>query len=552
MTARARPVRFGPVELRIWHHLLASIPEEMGVALMRGAFSPNIKERLDFSCALTGRDGGMAAQASHIPVHLGSTHVTARHVLREMRLDRGDVVILNDPWRGGTHLPDVTLFAPVFLRGVRGPAMGVLARAHHADVGGGTPGSMGPATDVHGEGIVLPPVKLFRRGREEADVRNIFLANSRTPLERAGDLLAQASAVRLGVARLGELAREHGGPTVVAAADALRRHAAAAVRAMLRGLADGRWSAEDRLDGPGSPRLRVRVEKRGGRLRVDFRGTDAEVAAPFNANEAITLSCVFYVVRLLVGGDLPTNSGCLDPVEVLIPPGSLLGARRPAAVAGGNVETSQRVVDLLLRALAPAARNRIPAASQGTMNNLTVGGRLPDGAPFTFYETIAGGAGAGPRRAGASGVHTHMTNTLNTPVEALESAFPVLVGSYTLRRGSGGRGRRKGGDGVVREFVLRRAARVTVLATRRAEGPAGLAGGLPGSPGRDRVRQGGRWRPLPPGGSVELAPGDAVRIETPGGGGFGRGAAEGAARGRVRRRRRRGRGGQPSKSAMNT
>ncbi|MAG58728.1 MAG: 5-oxoprolinase [Planctomycetes bacterium] len=508
------------VEIQVFRHLLAAIPEEMGVVLMRAAFSPNIKERLDFSCALTGPDGDMAAQASHIPVHLGSVHVTGRHLLERVDLKPGDLVLLNDPYRGGTHLPDVTLFAPVFLAGVKGPALGAMVRAHHADIGGGWPGSMGPATDLYGEGLVIPPVRLVREGVIDDDVLQMVLANTRTPDERRGDLLAQKSAVERGRDRLKGLAEEYGGKRLLAAVTALRAHAARVTRSMLRSLDDGTWTAEGHLDGPGTPCIRVRITKRRARLHVDFTGTDAEIDAPFNANEAITLSAVFYVVRLLVAEEVPTNSGCLDPVRVTIPNGCLLNANRPSPVAGGNVETSQRIVDVLLQALAAAAPDRVPASSQGTMNNLTVGGRLADGSPFTFYETLGGGTGGGPRGPGESGIQSHMTNTLNTPVEALENAFPVLVRRYRLRDGSGGDGDHGGGDGLVREIELLAPARVTVLAGRRAEGAPGVGGGAAGAPGRDRVDGGGRWRRLPDDGSVTLDPGDAVRIETPGGGGF--------------------------------
>ena len=510
------------IELQAFRHLLAAIPEEMGVLLRRSAFSPNIKERLDFSCALAGPDGDLAAQASHIPVHLGSVHVTGSHLLEHVEMQPGDLVLLNDPYRGGTHLPDVTVYAPVFLEGGARtkPTMGVLCRAHHADVGGAWPGSMGPVRDVHGEGLIIPPVRLVRSGHLDEDVLAMVLANTRTPDERRGDLLAQVATVELGRKRLEELAEEFGRKKIVSAVAALREHAARVTRATLRGLTDGTWSAEASFDGPGTPTVRVTVEKKRDRLTVDFAGTDPEIDAPFNANRAITLSAVFYVVCLLVEDDLPTNSGCLDPVTVRIPEGCLLNARPPAPVAGGNVETSQRIVDVLLQALSRAAPDRLPACSQGTMNNLTAGGRRTDGTPFTFYETLGGGAGAGPRGDGESGIQSHMTNTLNTPIEALEAEYPVLVRQYRLRSGSGGAGSHVGGEGLVREIEATEPMRVTVLAGRRREGAPGVQGGGQGKPGRDRVYQDGRWRPLPEEGSVELAPGDAIRVETPGGGGW--------------------------------
>ena len=515
-------MKFDAVDLNVFRHLLASIPEEMGAVLRRAAFSPNIKERLDFSCALTGPEGDMAAQASHIPVHLGSVHVTGRHLLANVELHPGDLVLLNDPYRGGTHLPDVTLFAPVYAPGRKLPCMGVMCRAHHADVGGAWPGSMGPVHDLHGEGLVIPPVRLVREGCMDEDLLAMVLANTRTPDERRGDLLAQAAAVELGRDRLGGLFEEHGARRLLAATRALRHHAAKVTRDTIRTLPDGRFKAEASMDGPGTPVIRVEVRKRDDRLIVDFTGTDPAVDAPFNANEAITLSAVFYVVRLLVREDLPTNSGCLDPVEVVIPEGSLLNARRPSPVAGGNVETSQRIVDVLLLALADAAPDRVPACSQGTMNNLTAGGCRADGSPFTFYETLGGGAGGGPTRCGASGVQSHMTNTLNTPVESLENSYPVLVRAYRYREGSGGAGTHPGGDGLVREIEAREAMRVTLLAGRRREGAPGVAGGDAGATGNDRVRRaGGRWTPVPDSGGVAVNPGDAGRVETPGGGGWG-------------------------------
>lgn len=515
-------MKLDPVDLQAFRHLLSAIPEEMGVLLRRSAFSPNIKERLDFSCALSGPDGALAAQASHIPVHLGSVHVTGGHLLENVEMKPGDLILLNDPYRGGTHLPDVTVYAPAFLQGgpMARPTMGVMCRAHHADVGGAWPGSMGPVSDVYGEGLIIPPVRLVREGEMDEDLLSMVLANTRTPDERRGDLLAQAAAVSLGRDRIAQLAEEYGARRLVAAVAALREHAAKVTRATLRGLKDGTWKAEASFDGPGTPTIRVAVTKKRDRLVVDFAGTDPEIAAPFNANRAITLSAVFYVVCLLVEDDLPTNSGCLDPVTVHIPDGCLLNARPPSPVAGGNVETSQRVVDALLLALSEAAPDRLPACSQGTMNNLTAGGRRADGTPFTFYETLGGGAGAGPEGDGESGIQSHMTNTLNTPIESLEAEYPVLVRQYRLRVGSAGDGRHCGGEGLVREIEARQRLRATMLAGRRIEGAPGTLGGSAGAPGKDRVHRDGRWRPLPPDGTVILDPGDAIRIETPGGGGW--------------------------------
>lgn len=513
--------RIDAIALQVFRHLLAAIPEEMGTVLRGAGFSPNIKERLDFSCALTGPDGDMVAQASHIPVHLGAVHVTGRTLVRDVAMKPGDVVCVNDPWRGGTHLPDITLFAPVFLPGATRPFLATLARAHHADVGGATPGSMGPARDVHGEGLVIPPVRLVREGVLDEDLLQVLLANTRTPDERRGDLDAQLAAVRLGVQRIEELLEREGAARLEAAILALREHAARITRSMLAALPDGQAEASLPLEEDDGAVIRVAVKKKGSSLAVDFSGTDGPIDRPFNANRAITTSAVFHVVRLLLDGEVPTNSGCLDPVAITIPPGCLLDAPRPSPVAGGNVETSQRVVDVLLLALAPLAGGRLPAPSQGTMNNLTAGGRRANGELWTFYETQGGGAGGGPTRSGENGIQSHMTNTLNTPVEALEAAYPVRVEAYELRRGSGGEGARSGGEGLERRIAFLEPADVTVLSHRRVSGAPGVLGGEAGAPGEDAVRVDGRWRALPSTGTVRLGPGDAVRVRTPGGGGHG-------------------------------
>ncbi len=518
---RGATSRLDAVTLKLFHHLLGAIPEEMGIVLRRTAFSINIKERLDFSCAITGADGALVAQASHIPVHLGSAHLTAAMLMERLPLERGDVVLVNDPWAGGTHLPDITLFAPVFAaRGAR-PAFGLLVRAHHADVGGANPGSMGPALDLFGEGLVIPPVKLVRGGVLQQELLDIVLANTRAPDERRGDLLAQLAAIRHGSARLGALLQEVGATRLAAAATALRTHARLSAEALIARMKPGRHSARASLDGPGTPLIALTLARRGRRLSVDFTGTSAQVAEPLNANRAITTSAVFYVLRLLLDPELPANSGCLDALDFELPEGTLINARRPAAVAGGNVETSQRLVDVLLEAMRRALGVDLPAASQGSMNNFTAGGVRTDGSAWTFYETLGGGAGASRDAPGESGLQVHMTNTLNSPIEALEAAFPVRVRAYHFRSASGGAGAACGGDGLVREFEFLTPAQVTLLATRRREGAAGAAGGAAGTPGADVVLDAaGARRPLA--GSATIARGARVRIETPGGGGFGR------------------------------
>jgi N-methylhydantoinase B len=517
-------MKVDPLALELADHRLAAIAEEMGVVLGRTAVSPNIKERRDYSCAVFDAGGGLVAQAAHIPVHLGSTPMSVRAAIDAGAMAPGDVVMLNDPFAGGTHLPDVTVVAPVYLRGGRRPFAYVANRAHHADIGGMEPGSMPVAIDVFQEGVRVPPIRIVAGGRVVDDVLALFLANTRVPHERRGDLDAQWAALRAGVDRLRALARRLGRARLARDFRALQDHAEAMMRATLRALPAGTYRATDWLDddGLGTSRipLRVAVTIGRGRARVDFSGSSAQVRGPVNANFAVTRSAVLYVFTALAGGTLPANDGVARPLDVVAPPGSIVHALLPAAVAGGNVETSQRIVDVLLRALAKAAPDRVPAASTGSMNNVALGG-VVGGRAFAYYETLAGGAGAGPGRDGASGVHTHMTNTLNTPIEALEAYYPIRVRRYALRPGSGGPGRWRGGDGLVREIELLADARVTLLTERRTIAPYGLAGGAPGARGRNVLLRGRREQTLPGKITLDARPGDRVRVETPGGGGFG-------------------------------
>jgi N-methylhydantoinase B len=514
-----------PVALEIAHHRLASIAEEMGVVLGRTALSPNIKERRDYSCAVFDGRGSLVAQAAHIPVHLGSTPLAVRSVLGRVAMGPGDVAIVNDPFAGGTHLPDVTLVAPVFIAGARRPFAYVANRAHHADIGGMSPGSMPLATEIFQEGFRLPPVRLVAAGRLVEDVVALFLANTRVPAEREGDLMAQWAALRVGAERLRGLASNHGLARIAREMRALQAYSAVLMRATLAALPAGTYHASDVLDddGLGATRLRIAVAITigRGRARIDFTGTARQTRGPVNANLAVTRSAVLYVFTALAPEAIPPNDGLGRPLTIVAPPGSIVDARFPAAVAGGNVETSQRIVDVLLRALARAAPDRIPAASAGSMNNVALGGAVGDRA-FAYYETLAGGAGAGPQGPGASALHTHMTNTMNTPVEALEAYYPLLVRRYAVRRGSGGRGRYAGGDGVVREIEFLAPAELTLLAERRRVPPWGLRGGGPGATGRDWLVRDGRARRIPAKTTLAVGPGDRVRIETPGGGGFGR------------------------------
>jgi N-methylhydantoinase B len=518
--------KLDPIALAVLHHRLAAIAEEMGVRLGHTGFSPNIKERRDYSCAIFDPAGRLIAQAAHIPVHLGSTPLSVRAALAAHRLAPGDVVALNDPYAGGTHLPDLTLVAPVY--DGRKRLLGFVAnRAHHADIGGMTPGSMPLAREVYQEGFRLPPVRLVRRGAVARDVLALFLANTRVPEEREGDLDAQRGALAVGAERLIELATERGPTALARGMDALQDYSERLMAATLRALPRGVYRAEDVLDddgiGPMPVSLRVAVHLGGGRARVDFAGSAPQVEGSLNANYAITLSAVFYVFTTLGREPIPPNEGVLRRLRVDAPPGSVVNANFPSAVAGGNVETSQRIVDVLLRALAAAAPDRIPAASCGSMNNLAVGGfDRRRGRAFSYYETVAGGAGAGPHGAGASGIHTHMTNTLNTPIEALEAYYPFLVTRYGFRVGSGGRGRGRGGDGLIREIRFLEPADVTLLTERRRIGPWGLAGGSGGRPGRNVLVRAKRSRVLPSKINFRVDAGDAVRLETPGGGGWGR------------------------------
>ncbi|HEX7312702.1 MAG TPA: hydantoinase B/oxoprolinase family protein [Pyrinomonadaceae bacterium] len=519
---------FDPTTLEIYRALYTSVAEEMGLTLRRTAHSPNIKERRDYSCAVFDSAGRVIAQGDHMPVHLGSMPMAVAAALGETSLGPGDVVVLNDPFAGGTHLPDVTLVSGVFLKDKSERAAFYVAnRAHHADIGGATPGSMGMATDVYGEGLRIPPVKLVVGGGVNADVMRLLMANVRVERERRADFEAQIGSLQTGAARLLEIVGRAGREEADEYARHLIEYSARMMRATLRAVPDGVYEAEDALDSDGvvdgEVTLRVRVEVKGEHAVVDFTGSAPQVSGPVNAVEAITVSAVAYVFRCLVGAEeVPASAGLMEPIEVVAPAGTVVNATHPAPVAGGNVETSQRIVDVLFKALARALPERVPAASQGSMNNLTVGGRDPrTGREFAYYETVAGGMGARPTADGVGGVHTHMTNSLNTPAEALEYAYPLRVRAYRLRRGAGGRGRHRGGDGVVREIETLVPARMSLLADRRARAPYGLDGGDDGQPGRDSLVRNGRASRLDAKGSRDLKPGDRVRIETPGGGGHG-------------------------------
>ncbi|HKX13454.1 MAG TPA: hydantoinase B/oxoprolinase family protein [bacterium] len=517
---------FDPIALELFRHRFASLCEEMGALLGRSAFSPNIKERRDYSCAIFDASGAMAAQAAHIPVHLGSMPLSVKAALKAFRLRPGDVVLLNDPYRGGTHLPDITVVTPVFEQGRSRPLFYAANRAHHSDVGGKSPGSMPLATRLEEEGVVIPPTLLLEKGRWNRSFLRHFLGQVRRPEERRADLEAQISANRLGAERLAQMGELYGRARLQAMMRELRRYEAELTGRALSFLPRGKFCFEDWLDddGIGQVPIRLAVEITVGPrgVKVDFSGSAPQAAGPVNATFAITLSAVAYVFRCLVRALTGEDLLSLDPIEVFAPKGSVLNARYPAPVAGGNVETSQRLVDVLFGALSAALPGTMPAASQGTMNNVAFGSES-----FAYYETLAGGIGAGPRRPGLSATHSHMTNTLNTPIEALENELPVRIGAYRIRRGSGGKGRRRGGDGLVRDYVFLEDVEVSVLSDRRHRQPYGLQNGKPGGTGANWVIAAKGKGPelklkLPSKFERRFRAGETLRIETPGGGGFGK------------------------------
>jgi N-methylhydantoinase B len=494
-----------PVTLQVMIGGLRAACEEMGAALIRSAYSANIKERHDCSTALFDARGELVMQAEHIPVHLGSMPDAVAAVLEEEQRP-GLAWILNDPYRGGTHLPDLTLISPVFVAGER---LGFAAcRAHHADVGGPSPAGM-PARSrtLAEEGVVIPPTRV------EGDALERLAARMRAPRQRLADLRAQSAANRIGELRLAELAGRHGLERLRAGMEEILAYAERRTRAALAALPDGSYRAEDVLedDAGGEPRdvaLRVEATIAGDRLSLDFGGSDPQLDGNLNCPLSVTKSAAFFAVRVLTDPDAPASAGAYRPIEVIAPAGCVLNARYPAAVAAGNVETSSRVADLVIAALGGA--RPVPAQGQGTMNNLTLSNR-----DFTYYETLAGGQGACPDADGPSAVHVAMSNTLNTPVEALEGEFPLRVRELSLRRGSGGAGRRRGGDGVVREIEALAPRRYTLITERRRHPPRGRGGGSDGAAGRNLLN----GEPLPSKAEGSLRPGDALRIETPGGGG---------------------------------
>jgi len=515
-----------PVQLEIFKSLFHAIAEEMGATLKRTAFSPNIKERRDYSCAIFDQSGDMVAQGDHMPVHLGSMPLSVRAAIESRDVGPGDVVMLNDPYKGGTHLPDITLVSGVFSK--RKLLFYVASRAHQSDIGGMSPGSMPLAEEIYQEGLRIPPVKLMAAGKINRDVWDMVMANVRTSAEREGDLAAMLGANRTGERRLLGIVAKYGWAAVRQYTTEILNYSERMTRHAISTIPEGIYEAEDFLDNDGiSDRpiaIRVKMRIKDGKAILDFSESDPQTEGSVNAVYAITASAAFYVFRTVVGFSIPSNAGGMRPLQIIAPEGTVVNARPPAAVCGGNVETSQRIVDVLYRCLAEAIPDRIPAASQGTMNNFTFGAIDPrTKQPVAYYETVAGGMGARPNLDGLSGVHTHMTNSLNTPIEALEHAYPIQMMRYSLRPDSGGRGDSRGGRGIIRELRFLTKAQVTVLSDRRKFAPYGLNGGGPGALGSNvLIRDGGLREELPSKFTTWVQRGDILSIQTPGGGGWGK------------------------------
>ncbi|MBK9122655.1 MAG: hydantoinase B/oxoprolinase family protein [Chloroflexi bacterium] len=509
-----------PISLQVFANVFAAVPEEMGAALRRASFSPNIRERLDFSCAIFDSSARMIAQAAHIPVHLGSMPASVLSAIDTIpEWMPGDTVVVNDPYHGGSHLPDITLISPVFVNDRL--EFFVASRAHHADVGGMSPGSLPLSTELYQEGVIIPPVKLVEHGVLNAALFTLLTVNARGGDERTGDYEAQLSSNRTGAKALEDLVATYGLDLLREHADALIEYTRRMTEEVIRGLPDGTYRFTDYMEGDGTSddlhAICVELRIEDDRMIVDFAGSSASVRGNVNTVEAVVKSAVMYCIRLLAGSDYPFNAGAFEPVDVLVPRGSMLNAEFPRAVAVGNTETSQRVVDAVLGALAQATPDRVPAASQGSMNNITIGS-----GGLVYYETIAGGMGAGPFGHGANGRHSHMTNTRNTPVESLERSYPLRVLRYGLRDGTGGAGVHTGGAGIVREYEITTAATVTINSERRKLQPYGMQGGAPGAAGKNRlIGNDGTETALAAKATVSAVPGDRIIIWTPGGGGWG-------------------------------
>ncbi|MCW3979043.1 MAG: hydantoinase B/oxoprolinase family protein [Candidatus Bathyarchaeota archaeon] len=502
--------------------------EEMGIALRKSAYSPNIKERMDHSCALFDGERRLVAQAEHIPVHLGSMALAVRGGLDNYHrtLEDGDIILLNDPYISGTHLPDLTLIAPVFHGD---ELLGYAAnKAHHTDVGGKAPGSIaGDSTELYQEGLIIPPVRFVHGGRIDPDIAGLIRSNVRTPETQMGDLRAQIAASNTGARRLLELADEYGLETLNAAMEEIMDYSERRMRAEISAIPDGVYEGRDWMEDTGygeePAEICVKVTVQGDEIAFDYSGTAPQVDGPVNAPLGVTIAGIFYTLISITDPTIPVNDGCFRPVALHVPQGCMMNPRRPAPVAGGNVETSQRNVDVLMRALAQAVPDRVPAAGPGTMSNISIGGLREDGSPWTFYETVGGGSGGRPDSDGVDGVHVNMTNTMNTPVEALEAYLPLRFDSYNLRPDSGGPGEWRGGCGIERAWTfIGPRATLSILAERVKIHPWGLSGGGPGALGEYILKRvDGEIRRLPSKCTVPLWRGDTLVIRTPGGGGYG-------------------------------
>jgi N-methylhydantoinase B/oxoprolinase/acetone carboxylase alpha subunit len=507
------------IEISIFKNIFQSISDEMGKILQYSAFSPNIKERKDFSCALFTAAGESFAFGTHIPVHLGAMPLSVSAAMSEVHMEMGDMVIVNDPYRGGTHLPDITLIAPVFRS--QKIAFFVANRAHHSDVGGMRAGSMPLSSEIFQEGLIIPPLKLMKRGKLNKEVFEFIIANVRTPIERQGDLMAQIAANHRGIRRLEENVEKYGFERIDSYSRYLIDYTAKLFRSMIQEIPNGSYCFEDVLDDDGFDTrdivIKVCLKVHDDSLTIDFSGSSPQVKGGINTNRAVTYSAVLYALTTLMDEEIPINSGIMRAVNLELPPRSIVNASKPAGLAGGNVETSQRITDVVLGALSHAVPYRIPAASQGTMNNVSFGGE-----GFAYYETLGGGTGAGPTYHGESGVHSHMTNSLNTPVEAMEIDFPIQMESYALREDSGGKGKYNGGDGLIRSYKFLENANVSLLTERRHHRPYGLRGGEPGKVGENILKSSsGEETRLESKANVELNAGDVLIIKTPGGGAYG-------------------------------
>ena len=532
--SKTRPGAIDPITTEVIRSSLIYASEEMGIAVRNAAYSPNIKERLDHSCAIFDRAGRLIAQAEHIPVHLGSLPWGLRQTLKTLeargrQMEPGEMWVLNDPYISGTHLNDVTVIRPIFLHaGAKTVHLGYAAsKAHHTDVGGSVPGSMSAtAPELFAEGLIIAPIRLMIDDRVNEEVVALIRGNSRTPEARSGDLKAQVAGNVTGERRVLELVARYGRATFEAAIERILDESERRMRAVLRGFGERDVSVEDVLEPPDPGELlhlRARVRTHDGTIDVDFAGTSPQVPFPVNAVLGVTLSGIHYVIRAATDPTIPMNEGCFRPVTVSVPEGTLLNPRRPAPVGGGNVETAQRICDVMLRAFARLAPQKMPALSNGTMSNVMTGGETADGTPWAFYETIGGGMGARPDADGIDGIHTHMTNTLNTPIEAMERYFPIRMTRYEFAPNTSGDGTYRGGCGLVRSFqLLEGSARASLLAERHRVAPSGAQDGRDGSPGRHSLRaSNGEERVIGAKTTIDLRPGDEIIVQTPGGGGYG-------------------------------